>query len=229
MLELDLQITRDGVLVVAHDETLERCTDGTGRIADHTLTELLRRDAGYRFTRDGGASFPFRGQGVRIPTLSQILLAFPELRLNLDLKVDLSGIETVLADAIRHEAAARRVCCGSELDGLAARLSGSLPEVCMFYPRRAATDFVTAALSDSSLPLDDRYHVLDIPLYLEKRRLVSTPLLDAARSSGRWINVWTVDDPVEMRLLTTEGIGGIITDRPDILRNVLDEAAIEAK
>src|SRR5689334_5224836 len=70
VLELDVHATRDGELVVAHDPDVARCTDGEGAIAERTYAELAALDAGYRFTRDSGATFPFRGRNVRIPRLA---------------------------------------------------------------------------------------------------------------------------------------------------------------
>src|SRR5574340_1218890 len=75
-LELDVHGTRDGVIVVIHDDTLERTTKGQGAVRDHTWSALSQLDAGYHFTHDG-RTFPFRGQGVRLPTLDAVLQRFP--------------------------------------------------------------------------------------------------------------------------------------------------------
>src|SRR5215470_8949667 len=93
MLELDLHATRDGELVVSHDPTVQRCTDGDGRIADQTFAELQRLDAGFHFSSDGGRTHPFRGQGARMPTFREVLRAFPGLRLNVEVKAEAPGVE----------------------------------------------------------------------------------------------------------------------------------------
>ena len=222
MLELDVHRTRDGVWVVSHDETVDRCTDGSGEIAAMALEEIQRIDAGYRFTPDQGRTFPFRGQGVRIPTLREVLERFPHVRLNVDVKRAGEGTESSFADELRAVGALERVCCGAEDDLLAGRLYEALPESCHFYPREALAAFVVAVKSGESAPVDPRFSVLDMPLYFGGERLVDAALLDAARASDRWLNVWTVDDPLEMTRLVREGVGGIMTDRPDLLRSVLD-------
>lgn len=227
ILELDLQQTRDGVLVVAHDETVDRCTDGRGRIETLALTEIQALDAGYRFTRDGGRTFPFREKGIQIPTFSEVLCVFPRTRMNVDLKVDRPGIEFALAEAIRTSNAEERVCCGSEMDALAERIAQALPDACRFYPKNAGEEFVRMAMQGVSPPLDERYRVLDIPLFHGQMRLITPFLLEVAARCGRWINVWTVDDVLEMRRLRFEGVGGIMTDRPDLLRRVLNETGAE--
>ncbi|MCY1045349.1 glycerophosphodiester phosphodiesterase [Corallococcus sp. bb12-1] len=222
MLELDVHLTRDGEVIVAHDDTLERCTDAEGPLAARTLEELRRLDAGFRFSPDNGHTFPFRGRGVRLPTLREVLRAFPALRLNVELKPDVAGAEDVLARLLTEEAALGRVCLGSEQDAIAERLVRVLPDACHFYPRDALAAFILTLKAGEAPPEDARYSVLDMPLYFGEVRLVDDALLRAAAERGKWINVWTVDDPAEMDRLLQEGIGGIMTDRPDLLRQRMD-------
>jgi glycerophosphoryl diester phosphodiesterase len=221
MLELDVHLTRDEVVVVSHDPTVDRCTNGSGAISEMSLAHLQSLDAGYRFSPDEGKTFPYRGRGLRIPTLIEVLRAFPSMRLNVELKV--AGIEAQFAEALRRENAVGRVCCGSEIDEVASRLSQTLPEVCLFYPGNALAEYVIAVREERRPSLDDRYSVLDMPLYYLGVRLIDANLLRAARETGRWINVWTVDDAAEMGRLVEEGVGGIMSDRPDLLRRVLDD------
>jgi len=221
MLELDLHATRDGELVVSHDPTVQRCTDGEGRIADLTLAEIKGLDAAFHFSADGGRTQPHRGLGIRVPSFREVLRTFPDVRLNVEVKAEAPGIEAAVADLLRTERALDRVCLGSELDALAERLVGTLPEVCAFYPRDALTQLVLAIKSEGQVPDDPRYQVLDMPLDYGEVRLVDAPFLAATHRLGRWVNVWTVDDARTMRTLVELGVGGIMTDRPDLLREVL--------
>lgn len=225
MLELDVHLTRDGEVVVAHDATLDRCTDGTGPISALTLSELRRLDAGFRFTPDGGRTFPFRGKGVRVPTLREVLLAFPGLRINLEMKPVTPGTEEVLHQVLSAERALELVCMGSEHDSVGERLFARMPDACHFYPRDALAAYVIGLRSGETPEVDPRYTVLDMPLYFGEVRLVDEGFLRTVASHGKWVNVWTVDDPAEMRRLVAEGVGGIMTDRPDLLRQVLDAAS----
>lgn len=222
VLETDIHLTRDGELVVFHDDTLERCTNGAGPLVEHTLAELRRLDAGYHFTPDGGRTFPFRGQGVRLSTLRELLRAFPGPRFNLEVKPDVPGIEDAFFQVLREEDALERACIGSELDAVGERLARVMPEACHFYPRDALTAFVLAVRAGEPPPEDPLYTVLDMPLCFGDVRLVDEALLRAVDAQDKWLNVWTVDDPGEMRRLVAEGVGGIMTDRPDLLRQVLD-------
>lgn len=219
-LELDVHVTRDGEVVVIHDETLDRCTDGSGPVADRTAAELAELDAGYRWTADG-AGFPFRGKGIRIPTLREVLRAFPGLRLNVELK---GGAEAPFVELLREERALDRVCIGSEHDAIGERLADALPEGCHFLPRGKLAELVMALKLGGEPTLDERFLVLDMPLFHEGIRLVDRPFLERTASIGRWVNVWTVDEPEEMRRLVEDGVGGIMTDRPDLLRTILDRS-----
>src|SRR6266851_8336765 len=87
-LETDAHVTRDEVLVAFHDPHLDRMTDRVGAIADLAIDEVEAADAGYAFSADGGRSFPFRGQGVQVPRLEQLLARWPEARINIDPKSD---------------------------------------------------------------------------------------------------------------------------------------------
>src|SRR5690348_16209850 len=88
-LELDIHPTCDGEIVVIHDDTLDRTTDGSGRVSGFTLDDLRQFDAGYRFTPDSGATYPYRGQGVRIPTLAEVYERFSDARVNIEIKEDI--------------------------------------------------------------------------------------------------------------------------------------------
>src|SRR3989304_9790502 len=77
--ERDIRPSRDGVIVTIHDDALDRTTDGSGLVSAHTLAELKRFDAGYRFSPDGGKTYPFRGQGATVPTLAEVVEAVPAL------------------------------------------------------------------------------------------------------------------------------------------------------
>lgn len=221
VLELDVRATADGEIVVAHDATVERCTDGAGPISGTTFADLARVDAGYRFTPDGGATFPFRGRGVRIPRFAEVLRAFPSVRVNVELKAESIEAAPSVAAVIRDAGAMERVCVGSEDDEVAARLLDELPDACHFYPKDALTRAVMALREAHPLP-ESPFLVLDMPLYFFGARLVDPDFLARARAAGRWVNVWTVDDLDEMRRCIEEGVGGIMTDRPDLLRAAID-------
>ena len=219
MLELDVHATKDGEIVVAHDATVDRCTDGSGAILGMRLAELSELDAGFYFSPDDGNTFPQRGKRVRIPRFVDILRAFPDVRINVELKT--RGALEGFVELVRSERVLNRICAGSEHDEVALALAAALPEACLFYPRDALAAFILP-LKGGEAPIDDGlFSVLDMPLYWEGARVFDAPLRDEAAKRGKWINVWTVDDPVQMRSSIDEGVGGVMTDRPDLLRKVI--------
>lgn len=222
MIELDVHVTKDGEVVVAHDPRLERSTDGTGSVAERTWAELAVLDAGWTFSPDGGASHPFRGRGVRIPRLAEVLDALPGTRLNVELKPDSAAAAERLAAVVEHAGATDRLCLGSEHDDAAAALVRLLPDGCFFFPGRALAGAILHLRGRLDAPPAGPWRVLDMPLYFGDDRLVDRSFLERAAALGLWVNCWTIDDRAEMERLVDDGVGGIMTDRPDVLRAVLD-------
>lgn len=219
MLELDVHATKDGVVVVAHDPTLERCTNGAGSIADHTWAELQRLDAAWHFTPVNGSGTPLRGRGIGLPRFIDVFRAFPGLRLNVELK-DERALDP-LAALLAKEDWRARLCLGSEFDDLGARVAAAFPGACCFFPRDALAAFVLGAKGGEVVD-DQRYLVLDMPYRWEDVTLFDAALARVAAAHGKWVNVWTVDAEADMRQAIADGVGGVMTDRPDLLRRVLD-------
>ena len=209
-LEFDLQLSRDGRLVVFHDATLERTTDGHGAVAQHTLAELHRLDAGFNFTRDGGRSFPWRGRGVRIGSFDQIIDALPR---HVPCIVELKSVHGTepLRHAVRRHGLEKRVIvagfdarCTRPLRGAGFALGACTADVAALLPaallrRHAAPRHVQA------LCIPPRWHGLPLPIAALARTL---------RGSGTVIHVWTVNDPAEAMQLWAAGVQGIISDDP---------------
>src|SRR5690606_30107229 len=120
MIELDVHTSADGHCVVMHDATVDRTTDGSARVAEMTLAQLQSLDAAYRFTRDGGASFPLRGQGIRIPTIEEVLEALPDMRFTIELKT--AAAKPPLLRAIEKFRATDRVIVAGERNAFRTRL-----------------------------------------------------------------------------------------------------------
>jgi glycerophosphoryl diester phosphodiesterase len=221
-LETDVHVTRDGHVVTIHDDTVDRTTDGSGLVRETTLAELQSLDAGYRFTPDGGATFPYRGEGVRVPELREVLRGFPDLAVNVDIKEAQPGVEEAVLRAIESEGAADRTLVVSEytpvigrfrrLSGGRVRTGASRGESRLFY--------YLSALRLEGL-LRPAYEALQVPVRHGDREVVTPRFLEAAHGVGVRVDVWTIDEPAEMRRLLDLGVDVVMTNRPEALSGVL--------
>jgi glycerophosphoryl diester phosphodiesterase len=221
-LEIDVRRTLEGVVVVFHDEDTARLTGEGGTIEARTLSEVRALDAGYAFTQDGGATFPFRGKDVRVPVLAEVLSRYPDLRFNVDAKPDEPALAEALAAAIVTAGAEDRVCVGSFFDAQADRLGRLLPRCARYLPEQAATCHVLAAKQGGSgAGCPGGYDLADLPHRMGDLVVVDRVVLEYLHTRGIPVHVWTVDDEAEMRALLALGVDGIVTDRPDVLARVL--------
>jgi glycerophosphoryl diester phosphodiesterase len=228
-LELDIQQTRDAELVVIHDPTLDRTTSGSGPVASYALDEVRAVDAGYRFTTDGGATFPYRGQGITIPTLRQVFERFPHARINIDLKESTPDREARLWALIQEFAAEDRICAGCFTHAALVRfrrLTGA--RVATSASPREVRSFLLAALSHTTnWWLRTAYDALQVPDTYGSVRIVSRTTVEAAHRLGVDVHVWTVDERSHMEALLALGVDGLMTDRPDILAAMLTNESPE--
>jgi glycerophosphoryl diester phosphodiesterase len=220
VLEIDVQPTADGECVVFHDRTLERTTDGSGPVARHTLAELRQLDAGYRFSPDGGETHPFRGQGVGIPTLHDVLVALPGARLNVEIK-DGRAQEPVLRTVTALGAEQRVLIAAGDVRNrslfrdYAGPVSAGARDLYAFYALHLAraTRFHRATVDAFQMP----EHAPG------GRRVLDPRWIREAHAHNVAVHVWTVDERSEMERLLEWGVDGIVTDRPDRLAALLHE------
>lgn len=227
-LETDLHATRDGVLVLIHDDTLERVTDGSGPVWEHTLAELQRFDAGYHFSPDGGRTYPYRGQGATVPTLEEVVEAFPDVRLNVEIKqARLSGrqeqppVVAAVVDFIEKRGLQDRLLVASFRDRLVRefrRHSGG--RVATSAAQGEAVRFWLASRLRLERLLRIPYDALQVPTRYGSLTVVDRRFVEAAHRCGLEVHVWTVDEPGEMRRLLDMGVDGLMSDRPDLLLEV---------
>lgn len=206
-LETDVRLTRDGVLLAFHDAVLDRVTDRSGRVGALPWDQV-------RQARIAGR-FPI----PRFDELLELLRAHPAARLNIDAKSD-STLEPLVA-ALHGSGVANRVCVASFSDTRLARLQAGLgPAVATALgPRRIGRLLLTGGRGGRGR--HGSAVAVQVPVRFHRLPLLTSGLLRAARRAGLEVQVWTIDDPQEMRRLLDLGVDGIMTDRPDLLRDVL--------
>jgi len=213
-LELDVHLSRDGIVVVHHDRTLDRTTNLTGAIVERTADELARADAGCHFRV--GSAFPFRGEGVGVPTLAAVLDRYRDVPVIGELKVNSPELARAVVAVVRAAGAVDRVCLGSF--GLrvlreARRLEPSMAT-------SASREEVRWALYRSWVrwPVSRvAYGGYQVPEWAGRTHVVSPRFVDMAHGAGLGVQVWTVDAEDEARRLLEWGVDGLITDRPDVI------------
>lgn len=213
-LELDVHLSRDGVVVVHHDLTLDRTTNLSGPVADRTAGELARVDAGYRFERDG--SFPCRACGCGVPTLAAVLARYQDARIIIELKVNSSELAAAAVDAVRRADASERVCLGS----FGLRVVRAVRRMAPAMATSAAREEVRWALYRSWVAWPVRhvaYAGYQVPEWSGWTHVVSPGFVRAAHSAGLGVQVWTVDRDDDARRLLDWGADALITDRPDVI------------
>jgi glycerophosphoryl diester phosphodiesterase len=224
MLEMDLWTTADGAIVVLHDRTVDRTTDGTGDVRGFTLSQVRELDAGYRWTPDGGRAFPRRGQGVRIPALEEVLVALPDARLNLEIKQNEPPMAAQLCDLLRAQDAQSRVLVASFHDAAIQEFRRACPEVATSATSGEAQRFVALQLLPSP-PYVPPARALQLPYRLGAAPIITGPLVRAARQANLQVHAFTVNDTATMRSLLELGADGIVTDRPDLMLEILGRQA----
>ncbi|MGC9335211.1 MAG: glycerophosphodiester phosphodiesterase [Anaerolineae bacterium] len=221
VLEMDVHSTADGALVVIHDRTVDRTTDGSGAVHDLTLAELQALDAAYRWTPDDGGTFPYRGQGITVPTLEELFVAFPGMPMNIEIKQAEPSIAMPLCDLIREYGMADRVLVVSFHEEATKEFRQICPEVVT-----GTTQNEVITLFALSKPyLEGVYSpaagAVQVPEYRSGLHVITARFLDAAHNRGLQVHAWTINDEADMRRLVDLGVEGIITDYPDRLLQVL--------
>jgi len=216
MLELDVRATRDGEVVVLHDATVDRTTDGTGAVESMTLVEVRDLDAGYRFRAPDGRT-PFRGHGVRVPLLREVVQAFPRTRLNVEIKDRAAAAEAVRV--VRRMGASHRTLIAAATES--ARRPARAFEGPWGASRRQLFPFLLlhrTPLRSLARPCAD---IFQVPLRWMGIPVPTRAFVREAHRLNVPVQVWTVDEPGEMERLLDLGVDGIQTDRPDRLADIL--------
>ena len=220
VLEIDVWRTKDNVVVVNHDRTVDRTTDGSGRVADFTLKELQALDAGYRWSLDG--AFPYRGAGHVIPTLDQVFTEFPEARVNIDIKENSDELINGVCQSIEKHNAHDTVIVASFHQSVLPRVRERCPGVVTSAGFWETARFLVLSWFRLTWLYKPPFAAFQVPVKLGFLPVVTPTFVRAAHGLGVEVHPWTINDPEVMRRLIDMGVDGIITDYPDRLWKVLD-------
>ncbi len=221
VLEMDLHVTKDNVLVLIHDETVDRTTNGSGAVEEMTLDEIKALDAAYDWSPDGGVTFPYRSQGITIPTLEEVFQAFPGYRMVIEIKKTERAMAAPFCALIRQYGMQNRVLVASFHDTRMAEFRAECPEVATSSARQETTLFVLLSKIFLSGLVSPAYHSLQVPETSSGITVMTPQFVHAAHARNLKVEPWTINEPELMRQYIAWEVDGIITDRPDLLMEVL--------
>jgi len=221
VIETDIRQTKDGILVVSHDETVDRKSNGMGRVVDLTMKELQMLDAAYNWSPIEGLTFPYRGQGITYASLEEVFLAFPDMRFNIDMKQSDPPIYASLCELIRKYKMQDKVVAASFSHETISAFRMLCPEVTTSGDETETRNFVFMNLAYIGHWYSPNFKVFQVPTKSSGITIMTPHFVRAAHERNLRVDVWTIDDPDEMKRLIGMGVDGIITDRPDLLMNLL--------
>jgi len=223
IIESDVHVTRDGVPVLMHDPRVDRTTDGSGLLSDLDLVAVKKLDAGYRFAPEDAPSHPFRGRGIRVPTLREAFEAHPDVRFNLEIKAPGRALIRSIVELVVELGREDRTLLVAGEDAIQRDVRAVLAETGA-RPALGASladilDVVGAATAGRAPTTDSM--ALQIPAEFAGKPLVTRELVEHCHAHGLLVHVWTINEPDEMRGLLGLGVDGIVTDRPDRMAELI--------
>ncbi len=222
VLEMDLQATSDGVLVLLHDARVDRTTNGSGRIREMTYAEASALDAGYNHTTDGGATYPFRGKGVVIPTLEQVFREFPDRYMVIEIKQEEPSIVDAFNQLLTDMNMRDQVVVASFDAATIQEFRAAAPDVLTSFALDEAVAFFFLS-PEAEVDYIPPAHFLQVPPRFEGLEVLTPDFIARARRFGLKIHVWDVFGAEQMRELVDLGMDGLIVDDPETMTMVLAE------
>ena len=222
VIETDVHLTKDGKIVIWHDNTLERNTNGSGLVENYTLSELKQLDAGYTFTPDGGKTYPFRDKHIKMITLDEALEACENQRFNVDLKSKDPSIVKAFTDVIEAHKAHDRVLCASFHMHHLKRMRIEFPSILTSITTIEVLKYLMLQKLHA-LPKKlstQRTIVFQVPVEQWNIKVITPQFIEEFHKRGAVIMVWTINDEKEMHRLYDMGVDTIMSDNASLLRQV---------
>ncbi|MFT5210644.1 MAG: glycerophosphoryl diester phosphodiesterase [Flavobacterium sp.] len=221
IVELDVHMTKDGHIVVMHDNTVDRTTNGSGLISSMTFAEIKTLKVAEKWSNDGGITYPYKSRALTIPSLKEVFAKFPDYPMNIEIKQEFPSMAIAFCDVLREFNMTEKVLVPS----FSAKAMGEFRHACPEVATAASGDdtqkFVLSNFIFLSKLLSPEYEAFQVPHTAYGFELVTSHFTDSAHKRNLQVHVWTINDPVEMNQLIDLGVDGIMTDRPDILLETL--------
>jgi glycerophosphoryl diester phosphodiesterase len=223
VLETEVHSTADNFLVLMHDSTVDRTTNGSGPISTFTLEELKTLDAGYNWSPDGGQTFPFRGSGITVPTLEELFTVLPNVRMNIDIKQEKPSLVESLCKTIRTFDMVDKVMVASFSSRVLKAFRRRCPEVTTSAGTGEVAMFFVMNLVFLGAVYRPACQAFQVPEYSSGLRVLTKRFVKTAHGRNLAVHAWTINETTDMQRLLALGVDGVITDYPDRLITLLRE------
>jgi len=223
-IEMDLRESKDGAIMIFHDATLERTTNGRGEVHQWSLKELKNFDAGYWFTPDGGKTYPFRGRKTTIPTLEEFFTTFPKAKATIEIKEARPVFVERLVASIKRSRKEEVILLATEKDEIMMEIRRQIREqdltIATGFSYGEAAAFLSWVWGQKSGSFAPAGEALQVPCEHEGLRLITERTLEVAHELGIEVHAWTINKVEEMDQLIQLGVDGVVTDYPARLRDL---------
>lgn len=225
VLEMDVHVTADDELVLMHDDTVDRTTDGKGAIREKTLQELQQLNVAHNWSQDG-KTYPYRKNPQRILTVDEVFKVFPSYPMVIELKTPDSEAARALCRKLMAFNKSNQVIVSSFHQTAIDTLREECPHVATGAGSDEVKIFALATKLRAFRLLSPRYQALHIPTEYDGITLIDQSSVSQVQNHGVRVDVWTVNEEAEMRRLIELGVDGIMTDRPDRLFQVIEDVKL---
>ncbi len=218
--DMDAHLTKDGQIVLIHDESLNRPTNNSGQVEDQMLENLKKLDAAYNWSSDRGKTYPYRGQGILIPTLEEVFQKYPQMHYLIEIKLTKISIARPMCDLIHKYQMQDKVIIASFHDDAMNQFRETCPEVATSAAKTEVTTFVLLSKIGLSGLISPKYQSLQVPFDTTESYgipVITEAFIRAAHAKNLKVETWTLDDPALMKTYMGWGIDGVDTDRPDLM------------
>jgi len=221
ILEMNVHMSADGQIVLIHDDSVERTTNGSGKISEMSLAEIQALEVGVNWTQDEGQTYPYRGAGLRIPTLEEVFKVFPDYPMNIEIKAESPEAGERLCAIIDQYGMTSKVLVASSRDAALEAFRQACPAVATSAHTSEVRQFVLLSYAFLSNPLKPAYQAFQVPESSSGITIMRPSFVNAAQRRDIQVQVWTVDDPAEMQRYIEMGVDGILTNKPAELMRIL--------
>ena len=220
VLEMDLHMTADGEIILIHDHTVDRTTVGSGDVREMALVEVQALDAGWYWTKDE-QSYPFRGQGIIIPTLEEVLEILPDYSMIIEIKQDSPPMAAPLCELIREYGMENKVMVASSRERAMQEFRSNCPEVATSATRAEVKQLLVRGFLLLGGTITPAYEALQVPEKDNDIPVVTPLFLWFAHNRNLQVHIWTINEAEEIQRFIDMGLDGIMTDRTDTMLEIV--------